>query len=342
MGSDHSASANAGSGDPLTPTERAVYGATSVVEVRRLLDGWTTKRPGSAIREVRFRAGRIDAVWGVDLTDGCAVVLKAHRPPTDLESAAIAVDAQRFLVSSGFPCATPLAGPERVEGRTLTAESLIEGTRPDGRDPGMRRVLAEGLAVHIDLLRARPDLVSRVGPGPSWCRYQAGPWPEPHDSAVDLASTPAGFEWLDSLGRRASEQILTNRDADSVVVGHADWYAGNTVVAAGALAGTFNWELVADSEAVIAGFAAACYAASSTSGGGLSTPPETAAFLREYEEAAQRSFSERERHAATGAAAWIIAFNARWHVGLLDTDHFDPETLSMAREDGEEYLEASW
>jgi hypothetical protein len=39
----------------------------------------------------------------------------------------------------------------------------------------------------------------------------------------------------------------------------------------GQLAGTFDWELVADTEAVIAGFTASCYAASATGGGGLST-----------------------------------------------------------------------
>jgi hypothetical protein len=64
------------------------------------------------------------------------------------------------------------------------------------------------------------------------------------------------------------DQILTHRDGDNVVVGHADWYAGNTAVVEGALVGTFDWELVADREAVIAGFAAACYASSSTGGGG--------------------------------------------------------------------------
>jgi hypothetical protein len=81
-------------------------------------------------------------------------------------------------------------------------------------------------------------------------------------------------------------------------VGHADWYAGNMAVIDGQLAGIFDWELVADTEAVIAGFTASCYAASPTGGGGLSTPEEVAAFLQDYEEVRAEPLSERERRAA--------------------------------------------
>jgi hypothetical protein len=43
--------------------------------------------------------------------------------------------------------------PDEVDGRVLTAETLIEGEIPDGRDPANRQLLAEGLARHIELLR---------------------------------------------------------------------------------------------------------------------------------------------------------------------------------------------
>ena len=104
-------------------------------------------------------------------------------------------------------------------------------------------------------------------------------------------------------------------------MGHADWYAGNTAVVDGVLVGTFDWELVADTEAVIAGFAASCYASSSTGGGGLSTPEEVTAFLRDYEDVRAQPLSEPERRAAAAAAAWILAFNARWQVALIAHDH---------------------
>ena len=160
---------------------------------------------GGRIAKVRFRDGRIDVVWGVELEDGRAVVIKTHRTPVDMDATRAARDAQRLLTVAAFPCPTPLAGPDEVEGRVLTAETLIEGEIPDGRDPANRQLLAEGFARHIELLRGEPDLLRRAGPGPSWCHYQAGPWPVPHDTIVDFRLTPSGFEWLDTHGQRAAD-----------------------------------------------------------------------------------------------------------------------------------------
>jgi Ser/Thr protein kinase RdoA (MazF antagonist) len=322
----------------ISDTERAVYGSVTAPELRAFLDAWARQRLGSAIARVLFRAGRIDVVWGVELADGRAAVIKTHRPPADLDAIRVANDAQRVLSEAGFPCAVPLAGPDQVDGRALTAETLVDGDTPDGRDPGSRLLLAGGLARHISILRYRSDFVRRAGSGPSWCHYQGGPWPVPHDTMVDFRSTPGGFAWLDTFGQRAADQIVAHRDASNVVVGHADWYAGNTAVAGGALIGTFDWELVADTEAVIAGFAAACYSASSTGGGGLSTPEEVALFLRDYDTVRGRPLGGRERRTAAGAAAWILAFNARWQVGLIDHGLCHEETVSLVRDRGDDYL----
>jgi hypothetical protein len=328
--------------EEISDTERAVHGAVTLLELRRFLDSWARDRLGSAIADVRFRAGRIDAVWGVELQDGRAVVIKAHRGPVDLDAAEATVDAQRTLAAAGFPCPVPLAGPDAVEGRVLTAETMLVGARPDGRDPAIRRLLAEGLARHIEILRTRPDLVPRAGSGPSWCRYQDGPWPVPHDTLVDLRWTLAGFEWLDAYGQRSADQVLGNREPDEILVGHADWYAGNTAVVDGVLAGTFDWELVADTEAVMAGFAASCYAASPTGGGGLSTPDEAAAFLRDYEEVRGQPLSERERRTAGAAVAWILAFNARWQAALIVHGLCDYATIALVQDHREEYLSLPW
>jgi hypothetical protein len=270
------------------------------------------------------------------------VVIKTHRTPVDLDAMVATIDAQRLLAEADFPCPFPLAGPDQREGRVLTAETLIGGTMPNGRDPAVRQLLAEGLFRHINLLRDQSDLVQRAGPGPSWCHYQRGPWPVPHDTIVDFRSTLDGFEWLDAFGQRAAEQVLANREAETVVVGHADWYAGNTAVVDGVLVGTFDWELVADTEAVIAGFAASCYASSPTGGGGLSVPEEVVAFLRDYEDVQARPFSERERRAAAAAAAWILAFNARWQVALIAHDHCDYATIALVQDRQEDYLSLSW
>ena len=65
---------------------------------------------------------------------------------------------------------------------------------------------------------------------------------------MDFSSTYPGYEWVDEYGQRASVQVLHHRDTDEVVIGHADWYAGNTVINQGVLTGTFDRELVADAE----------------------------------------------------------------------------------------------
>jgi hypothetical protein len=322
----------------LSGTERAIHGAVTPAALRDRLDHWARARLGSSIRTVRFRAGRIDVVWGVELEDGRAVVIRTHRPPADLDILRANAEAQRLLATAGFPCAMPLTEPEEIDGRAMTAETLLSGRAPDGRLPVNRRLLAEGLARQIDILRDQSDLATRVGPGPSWCHYQSGPWPIPHDSSVDFRVTPSGLEWLDDFGQRAADQILAHRDPADVVLGHADWYAGNVVAAGGVLTGSFDWELVADSEAVIAGFSAACFAASSTGPAGISAPADVAAFLHDYGRARAAPLTDREWWAAVAAAAWIVAFNARWNVALTDHGIAHGPTIALARERGDDYL----
>jgi hypothetical protein len=125
-------------------------------------------------------------------------------------------------------------------------------------------------------------------------------------------------------------------------VGHADLYAGNTVVVDAGLVGVFDWDLVADSEAVIAGFTASCYASNPTGPGGLSTPQDVAAFMRDYEDARGGPLSKGGRRAAAAAAAWILAFNARWQVALIVHRMWDPGTVGLVRAHQEEYLSLSW
>jgi hypothetical protein len=331
--------ATAGPEEP-TGTERAVLGPAPGAELRAFLDSYTLDRLGSPIAEVRFRAGRIDAVWGVVLGDGRPVVVKAHRQPVDVVALRAARDAQSILAAAGYPCPRPLSGPDEVDGRVLTAEVLLaDGAAPDGRDPAHRRLLADGLVAHIDVLRGHPDLLGRAGVGPSWCRYHDGPWPVPHDPIVDFRSTTVGYGWLDTFARQASGQVIAHRDPDGQVVAHADWYGGNTAVAGGELVGTFDWELVADDEAVVAGFAAACYAASATSGAGLSTPEDAVAFLRDYDRARGEAFTRRQQRAAAGATAWILAFNARWEIGMPSGEG---ATTSLVRERHADFLDLSW
>lgn len=86
----------------ISDTERAVYGLVTSLELRAFLDAWAKDRLGSPIVKVRFRAGRIDVVWGVELEDGRAVVIKTHRSPVDLDATRVVYDAQRLLANAGF------------------------------------------------------------------------------------------------------------------------------------------------------------------------------------------------------------------------------------------------
>ncbi len=83
------------------------------------------------------------------------------------------------------------------------------------------------------------------------------------------------------------------------------------------------------------------FASSSSSGGGLSTPEEALVFLQDYELARGLAFSGPEQQAATAAASWIVAFNARWETAMrsgLD----DGATTALLRERGEDYLTLAW
>ena len=200
---------------PPAPNAR-FYGTGSVSELRSCSSART---PGidlvAPIAKVRFRAGRIDAVWGVELDDGRAVVIKVSpAPPADIDAIAAAGDAQRLPDCGQLSVSGTAVGSRRDRWARPYCRAFCSARRglPDGRDPVNRRLLAAGLAWHVDLLRSRPDLLHRNGPGPSWCHYQAGPWPVPHDPIVDFRSTPAGYGWLDTFAQRAADQILRLRE----------------------------------------------------------------------------------------------------------------------------------
>lgn len=161
--------------------------------------------------------------------------------------------AQRALTDAGFPCARPLAGPSTIDGRVVSVETLLpDGERGDGHDPAIRQAVAVGPAEQIKILTNMPDLAPNVGRPPAWCWYQDGAWPPMHDPHFELNPTPADYTWLDEFARVASTTILETKRGDETAVAHADWYCGNLRFAGSTLVAAFDWDLVADTTAVVA------------------------------------------------------------------------------------------
>jgi hypothetical protein len=319
-----------------------IFGSGCSAAIAELLDTYLRRRLGSGISQVLFRAGRIDSVWGVRTEDDKEVVVKAHRPPVDLTAKRAAAVAQRLLDEAGFPCPTPLSGPDVVGELVLSAETMLrEGTPGDARDPRTRVALVSGLAEHIDLLRAHPELTSVAGRGPAWCRYQDGPWPTPHDSIFNFTRTPRGFEWLDLFAKRAADQLNAARGQRETVVGHADWYIGNLRFAGDRLVAAFDWDLLADDEPIVVGLNAGAYADMGPPAG-ATTPDDVAAFLIDYDRMRTHPFDPAGQQLAAAAASWTVAYNARCRLSSLTPDNAGATSLEMVRKSQDQFLQLNW
>jgi hypothetical protein len=109
--------------NPPSGTEGAVFGSMTSQEILVFLNDHARQQLGSGIARVRFRAGRIDAVWGVELADGREVVIKTHRPPADVEL--FAPPQTRNGCSSLQPSRARL----RSSGQTMSTDALSQPSR---------------------------------------------------------------------------------------------------------------------------------------------------------------------------------------------------------------------
>jgi hypothetical protein len=244
----------------LSGLERAFFGPVSTADVDAWLADAVQERLAVDVAEVLFRAGRIDAVYGLLLGDGRKVVLKVHRPPVDVSGLEALREALSYLASTGYPSPEPVDGPVIRGEHVVTIESLLEqGAPADAREPEIRRELAHAFVDHIRLLRAVEHLGARLPAGPAWTRYGDGPWPVPHDPIFDFTSTPTEWSWLDGFAREAADELLALRGDDALVIGHGDWYDGNARFADGQVVAVFDWDLMTETEAVLTGLAATAY-----------------------------------------------------------------------------------
>ena len=267
------------------------------------LAAWCEVHLGSPAESELFRTGHLTSVIGTRLADGREVVVRV-RPASPRIAACTEV--QRRLFDSGYPCPQPLAGPALLGEYEATAESRISG---GVMLPGSGRAAQPFAAALAQLvhLAPRPGQVPSLAPAPAWAAWnhgRGGLWPWPEDLDVDLNEVD-GPGWVDAAGQAARHKLREGQG--QAVIGHGDWITGNLRWHGRRLLVAYDWDsLIADSEAVIAGLAAAIYLYPA-----LATVAETREFLDAYATARRRPFSPGEMQRCWAAGVWTRAFDAK-------------------------------
>jgi Phosphotransferase enzyme family len=280
------------------------YGARDVDPGR--LAHWCVEHLGSPPADEIFRSGYLSAVIGLRLADDRAVVVKV-RPSSPRVAACVEV--QRRLFDSGYPCPEPLTGATPFGDDVATAETYVPGGAVLPSADRAAWAFAEAFA-RLVKLAPRPAEVPTLDPAPSWAAWdhaEAELWPRPEESDVDLNEVTAPA-WIDHAGRRARDRMQAG--VSEAVIGHCDWLASNLRWSGDHLLVVHDWDsVVADSEAVLAGFAAALY--STVSANKPATVEETEQFLAAYGDARGRQFSADELERSWAAGVWTRAYDAK-------------------------------
>jgi hypothetical protein len=267
------------------------------------LAAWCEVHLGSPAERELLRTGHLACVMGILLADGREVMVKVR--PAAPRIAACA-EVQRRVFGSGYPCPQPLAGPAPLGEYEATAESYISG---GALLPGSGRTAQPFAAALAQLvhLTPRPEQVPSLAPAPAWAAWnhsQGGLWPWPEDLDVDLNEVDTSG-WIDAAGWAALQKLQEGQD--QAVIGHGDWITDNLRWHGNRLLVAYDWDsLIADSEAVIAGLAAAIYLYPA-----LATVTETRDFLDAYAAARGRPFSPGELQRCWAAGVWTRAFDAK-------------------------------
>ena len=268
---------------------------------------WCVEHLGSPPADEIFRSGYLSTVIGLRLADDRAVVIKV-RP--DSPRIAACVEVQRRMFLAGYPCPQPLTGAAPFGEDVATAEAYVPGGALLPSADHAAQVFAEAFA-RLIMLAPQPAEVSTLDPAPSWAAWnhaEDGLWPRPEDSDVNLNKV-AGPGWVDDAGRRARDRLRASES--ETVIGHCDWLAGNLRWSGDALLVVHDWDsVIADSEAVLVGFAAALY--STVSADEPATVEDTERFLVAYCQARGREFSADELGRSWAAGVWTRTYDAKY------------------------------
>ena len=264
------------------------------------LAAWCELHLDSTATSELFQTGHLAQVIGARLADGREIVVKVR--PTAARTTAC-TEVQRRLFESGYPCPQPLAGPAPLGDFEATAESYMPGGNMLPASGRAAQPFAVALAHLVDLA-PRPEELPSLAPAPAWTAWdqEDGLWPWPDDQDIDLNQVQ-GPDWIDAVGRAAWRRL--HEGQDQAVIGHGDWFTDNLRWHGNRLLVAYDWDsVIADSETVIAGLAAAIYPA-------LATVAETRDFLACYAAARERPWGTRELERCWAAGLWSRAFDAK-------------------------------
>ena len=290
--------------------ELAIFGTADSGDIAETIERWVTQRCGPIADALFYRPG-VGVVVGLALERGTGIVVKVHRWNVSIDRLQAVHQVQSLLSDSDRCAPRPLVAPEPLAGGIATVEELRTGARADGRDPLVRRALAEGLHAFV---KAAAPLVGMADVGPSILLrpHGAALWSEPHDVRFDFDATAQGAEWIDALATTARRRLTAQ--SSHTVIGHFDWRMQNLGFMGTELVAIYDWDSLAEApEAVLVGCNAAQFTAdwSGTELDPLPTIGEMRSFVEEYELARGKAFTDEEREILDAANLFLCAYGAR-------------------------------
>jgi hypothetical protein len=269
------------------------------------LPAWCLDQLGGEPAGVLFRRQQVSMVFGLRLTGGRDVVVKAR---ADDGRAGSCVAAQARLAGRGFPCARPLTPVTGVGSLAVHAEEFRPGGEVlPGDSPEAAARYAEVFArlmAELATVTVAPPL-----PNPPWVRWDhADPGVWPAIGCLDHRDQSVVPACVADTAERARRRILAA--GLPCVLGYADFEAQNLRWHGQQLWAVHDWDSLAwQPEAALAGAASGFFA---SAGPPTLAPVESSdAFLLVYQDIRGRRFTAAEQQIGWAASVWTAAYNTR-------------------------------
>ena len=292
--------AQAGS-SAMRPVYDVIHGSHDPAVLAAQVEDLVRDHLDTTVSGALLHALSVGAVYGLELSDGRAVVVKVHQPSRSEAFLGAVLATQLDLVEAGIPCPRPIGGPFPVGlGFATVEEWLDDPGHPDEFGPEERRSSADGFGRIVEVASASAGLVEApVRP------VGSGLYPEPHSPLFDFDATAAGAEWIDELARVVRPYL----DIGRTVVAHTDWSARNVRLAAHGVQAVYDLDSLAQVPL------ASALATAATTWRATAEPGEAAAPDGEEVDAWLGAFpidlTDDERRATYANAIYSLAYASR-------------------------------